>query len=275
MDFFFVDDAQQNKPSRQGMGPIIAAGGIHVPDESIQELESKLDALCLGYGFPPNEIFKWSPGKELWMYKNLKGKAREKFFIEVLDLAQNHDTIAVVVMEDINSGMATSAKSRDIDLIQLLLERIHHQFAGRRCKGVVIVAQPSGDRRMENKFISDCIETMKCGTDYLKPDRIALSVLSSPPRFIRLLQLADIITSCSTAFVAGERRFSPPIFELIKPIFARDLDRVGGVGLKIHPDLKYANLYHWLLGDTTFWKRGSGISLPRRNQQYNTSPDIP
>jgi hypothetical protein len=275
MDFFFIDDAQQKRPSRPGMGPLIAAGGVHVPDEAIQDLESKVDVLCSEYGFPAEELFKWSPGKELWMYRNLVGKAREEFFAQVLSLAKDNGATAIIAIEDTSSRKATKAKSREIDLIQLFLERAHHHLASKNCKGIVIVAQPSGDRAEENKFLADCIETLKCGTDYVKPDRIALSVLSSPPKFIRLLQLADLVASCTTAYVAGENRYSPPTFSVLKQLLARESERIGGIGLKLHPDFKYGNLYYWLLGDTHIWKGNVGYPLPHLSLLYYTSPNEP
>lgn len=275
MDFFFIDDAQQKKPSRPGMDPLIAAGGVHVPDEAVQDLESKVGILCSDYGFPAEEIFKWMPSKELWMYRNLVGKTREEFFGQVLSLAKDNGATAIIVIEDTSSRKATKAKSREIDLIQLFPERAHHQLASKNRKGTVIVAQPSGDRAKENKFLADCIETLKCGTDYVKPDRIALSVLSSPPKFMRLLQLADLVASCTTAYVAGESRYSPPTFSVLKQLLAREGERIGGVGLKLHPDFKYGNLYHWLLGDTHIWKGNVGYPFPHPSLPYSTGPNEP
>ena len=145
------------------MGPLIAVGGIHVADEAVRELESVLNHLCSDYGFPPNELFKWSPDKTLWMHKNLIDKKREEFFKSTIKLALSHNATALVIIEDLNAGMATRAKSRDIDLIQLLLERIHRDLAKRKCHGVVIVSQPSGDRSTESKFLAGCVETLKSG----------------------------------------------------------------------------------------------------------------
>jgi len=137
---------------------------------------------------------------------------------------------------------------------------------------VVIVSQPSGDRKSESKFLADCLETLRAGTEYVKPERIVLNVLTTPPRFIRLLQLADVVTSCAVAFVGGESSFSPPVFSSIKPMLARELGRVGGVGLKIHPDGKYRNLYHWLLGDSHFMRFMEGFPMPLPNYPYSANP---
>jgi hypothetical protein len=37
---------------------------------------------------------------------------------------------------------------------------------------------------------------------------------------------------------------------------------IGGSGLKLHPDLCYLNLYHWLLGDSYYRRGGGGHTLP-------------
>lgn len=274
MDLVFVDDAQQTKPTRSGMGPLLAIGGLHVPEQSIQQLEGATESLCVEYGFPPHEIFKWSPGKELWMHKNLVGERRQDFFMRVLGLAKDNGAKAIVIIEDITSTTATKAKTPQIDLIQLFLERAHHELASGQCGGMVVVSQPSGNRKSENKFLSSCIETLKSGTDYVKPDRI-IYVFCSPPRFIRLLQVADVVTSCTTAFVSGEDSFSPPVFDEIRAILATELGRIGGVGLKLHPDFKYGNLYHWLLGDSHFVRFMQGWPMPLPDRPYSSDPHTP
>jgi hypothetical protein len=75
--------------------------------------------------------------------------------------------------------------------------------------------------------------------------------------------------------LAGENRFSPEIFKFIKPLFRKEFSRIGGVGFKIHPDMRYKNLYYWLLGDE-FLKRGnSGNPLPEEGCLYYDSPRDP
>jgi hypothetical protein len=52
-----------------------------------------------------------------------------------------------------------------------------------------------------------------------------------------------------------------------------DGNRIGGVGVKIQPDFSYANLYHWLLGDTHFYKGFVGVPMPIIGRPYFESPD--
>lgn len=66
MKLFFLDDARQHKPSRAGIGSLIAVGGISLTDSAVGDLEKSIDSLCrTDYGFPPGEEFKWSPGPRI------------------------------------------------------------------------------------------------------------------------------------------------------------------------------------------------------------------
>ena len=60
MHLVFVDDAEQTKPTRADMRPLVATGGIVVPIDRAGWLEAELDATCARYGFPEGEEFKWS-----------------------------------------------------------------------------------------------------------------------------------------------------------------------------------------------------------------------
>jgi hypothetical protein len=104
MDAFFADDSRQRHPSRPEMGPLVATGGIHVPEESIKALEVRLDQLCHQVGFPAGEPFKWSPGRNLWMHNELVDAEREEFFTRALALAQENGVQACVVVEDTTPG---------------------------------------------------------------------------------------------------------------------------------------------------------------------------
>jgi len=275
LDFFFADDARQQKPTRPGMGPLVAIGGIYVPDQDVRKFEKDVDDLCTSHAYPYREEFKWSPGRELWMRDNLIEGNRERFFIDVLSLCLDRGIKAIVMVADTNYRPANRDVTHEMDVAILFLERVNLCLGRLNKEGVIIVDRPSGDRSMEDKFLSKCLETLQAGTTYVKPDRIAINVLSTPSKLVRLLQVADLITSCSLSFVAGEDKFSPPVFNLIKKMLFSDGGRKGGVGLKIHPDFKYANLYHWLLEDDFFWKANCGIPLPLKGRCFFSNPREP
>jgi len=263
MDLFFADDARQRRPFRPGMGPLVAIGGLHVPGHEVKDLERRIGEVCEDAGFPPGEAFKWSPGKDLWMHDNLIEEAREEFFVNILTEAESSGVRAIVVVEDEARKTATDAPNAEVDVTRLFLERVDNQLRRNDSDGIVVIARPSGGRKDEDKFLAECLETLQQGTDYVKPERIAINVLSTSFKLVRLLQLADVVASCTLAAVAGETKYAPPVFSVIRRLLHKEAGRIGGVGLKLHPDYLYANLYHWLLGDNYFKNR----PLP--------SPDFP
>jgi hypothetical protein len=103
-------------------------------------------------------------------------------------------------------------------------------------------------------------------------DHLTLA-LASDSKLVRLLQLADVVAGCTVSRVCRERYYSVPVFEAIRPLLRMDFGRVGGLGLKLHPDLCFGNLYHWLVGDRDHWKQGVQHELPYINWPYAESPD--
>jgi hypothetical protein len=272
MYFYFADDTRHRKPTRPGMGPLAGIGGIAVPADSVRELERSIAALCDEFGLPAGQEFKWSPGRELWMWDNLKGPKRRCFFLRIVKTLEDGDATALAVLSDASVRPATGAARPEEDVATMFLERVNYHAQKNGSQGVVIVARPSGTRKSEGEFLHKCLETLEAGTPYCNFEQVALPVLCAHSGLIRLMQCADVVVGCCGAMVSGEAKHAPAVFSVIQAILGRDGGRVGGVGLKIHPDLKYANLYHWLLGDSHWWKGGSGLPLPRKGLPYFHGP---
>jgi hypothetical protein len=272
--FFFADDSKQTSPSRAGMGPLVAIGGVMVSHREVDALRDDIDGLCDNAGFPAGEPFKWSPGPDLWMHDNLKDANRERFFRRVLKAANDHQTGALVVMEDTNKRTATGARSAELDVTTMFLERADIEFGRAGTKGVVVVDRPGGSRKHEEKFLGDCVDMLQAGTDFWQKAH-TLFVVSAPSKLLRLLQLADLVTSCTCAYVSGESSWAPTTFKSIRPMFREWQGSVGGTGLKLHPDFLYANLYHWLLGDSQFRRGNAAAPMPLRGRPYADGPDVP
>jgi hypothetical protein len=102
---------------------------------------------------------------------------------------------------------------------------------------------------------------------------LALAV-ATDSKLSRLVQLADVVTACSTSYVAGEARYAPTIFkDGIRPLLREDFGCTGGRGLKLHPDFRYRNLYHWLLGDEHYVRyQNVEHQLPASGYLYSGSP---
>jgi hypothetical protein len=258
------------------MQPLVGIGGISIRAEVVHALERRLDGLCKSIGFPPKQPFKWSPGKDMWMRENLVDDKRQAFFLEVLGILRGAGARAIGAISWTTCRPATkTAKTPEQDVVNLTFERVQHLLTSLNANGIVIADRPSGARAEEEKFLSDCIDTMQEGAGYIVPDRISV-VVSSPAKNIRLLQAADILISCTTAYVAGEYTHSPAVFESgIRPMLYSDGGRIGGIGLKLHPQYRLINLHHWLLGDEFHWRVGVGYPLPMKGFPYATSADAP
>lgn len=206
------------------------------------------------------------------MREGLTGPSRQRFFADALKLAVAAGCTALVVVVDTTGkpAIATSGSPEE-DAVALFLERAHHHLRSETgTEALVLVDRPSGNRRDEVEFLAKCLVTMREGTSYVLPDRLTL-VVATQSRLVRLLQLADVVVSSSLACVAGERQYSPAIFSAIRPMFRGG----GGFCLKIHPDGRYVNLYHWLLGDDFHVPRGRYTELPDPRRPYARSQDEP
>lgn len=268
MQLIFLDDSK-TKPSREGMKELVGIGGVSLPAASTRAVETKLEAVCRAYGFPPREPFKWSPGKELWMREGLRDEARQNFYLEVLAVLRDAGGVALVAAADKQYKTATAATTHESDVVNLLLERAQLHLTRKGCDGLVIADRPGGGAPDLEKFLLGCLEMRQEGAGYTVPERICINVVSSPSKFIRLLQAADLIVSCSLSRIGGEYTYSPPVFEAIRPLLFSDGGRVGGIGLKLHPDYVYANLYHWIDRDSTYWRFNGGWTLPLPDRPYS------
>lgn len=148
------------------------------------------------------------------------------------------------------------------DVTYLLLERANLHLSEIDRTSLVIADRPSGGRKDENRFVSGCLGTVQAGTEYSKLDRIAL-VTTADSKHVRALQLADLVTGCTLALVSGNgSTFHPGLFDShVKPLLRQSFNGgIGGTGVKIHPDGRYLNLYHWLFGDRTAKTRTLPVS---------------
>lgn len=274
MDLVVIDDSKQKNPSRPGMGSLVAVGGLHIPSGGIRKLEQKLEDICVDYGFPSrSEEFKWSPDRKSWMRKSLLADDREAFFSDALAAAEKVGAEACVVIEDeTRRSTAGNYNDHEFDVVKVFLERTDHHLNTAGTEAIVVADHPAGGRPAEARFVSDCLETLRAGTKFMDLERTAL-VITEDSKNLRLLQLADLVVGCTLSYVSGEDEYSPPLFEgQIKNMLRSEGGRIGGVGLKLHPDFSFANLYHWLLDEDILRKGFEGQPLPIEGRAYVNSP---
>lgn len=275
MHLAFVDDAGQGRPSRDGMRPLVATGGVVVGIEMAGWLESELDRLCHETGFPDGERFKWSPDRGDWMRDHLIEEDRTRFFIEVLEIAAQGGVTAMVMISDTDCRPNfRESPSPQFDTTVNFLERVHNHMTDLGSNAVVIADQPGGGTRGNAQFLEDCQRVLTRGTRFVDLGRIPVNIMTTSSYLMRGLQLADLVTSSTVAFIGGEDTHSPPVFEHVRLLLRRDYECIGGRGLKLHPDFRYRNLYHWLLGDTHYVRYQTGSPLPEEQRPYPEGPHV-
>jgi hypothetical protein len=281
MYIVFADDAKQPRPYRKRMGPLVAAGAILVHVDRLQQLETSIETICQKKGFPVDDPlkseFKWSPGRELWMRDNLTVADREQFFLSAIEQLGAAEVKVIVAIDDKRYSVANNSEdgSRQLtheqDATYLLFEKINWLLRDLRENAIIINDRPS---EREIDFLAAGLEMWRKGTRYVQFDRIAINLLCTQSRFVRLLQCADLVTSCVTAYVAGENVWSPRVFAAIKPLLHSKDGRIGGYGLKFHCT-RHRDLYHWLLGDSTYFAHGTTYDLPLgRSNDHPKPPEL-
>ena len=250
-------------------------GGIHVVGDRVGALEREIDQLCSRVGLPAGEQFKWSPGgREPFMRERLVGEQRSAFYRDLLQIAAAYEVkVCVVVVDDHYRPAIANSRNPEYDATALFLERTSYALTTEHRDGVVVIAMPSGGAAEGQRFVAECLGLIDAGTPYQSFENLPLGVLAANSRQMRLLQLADVVTSCTVARVSGEPIYSLPVFELIRPLLRRNEDRIGGIGLKIHPEYVYQNLYHWLLHDRVCLRDGALESLPDPNRPFAEHPN--
>ncbi len=272
MEVFFADDSTQ-KSIRNGMGTVVAVGGVFIDELHLRPLAARLDEIAKAVGLPHGEEMKWSPRKGSWIYEKLHGDDRTDCYQKVLEAAVEHEARAIVICWDTGRTTLKNAKAFD-KCIDYLFERMAVHLEKRKANAILVADRPGGGKDQEEQFLCDFVQRIQSGTAHVSPNRILLNVLTTPSNLQRHLQLADLVTGITTAMVCGLDRFAGPLFPLVKKLLIQNhLSGVAGTGLKLFPD-ELLNLYHHVLGEDTFWRvgNGAGFSLPNAKLPYANEP---
>jgi hypothetical protein len=75
MDIFFADHSTE-RALRQGMGHVIAIGGVFVDETALRPLATAVDAIARGSGDPRTQKSGGRLGRTSWIYQELHGDAK-------------------------------------------------------------------------------------------------------------------------------------------------------------------------------------------------------
>lgn len=260
MQFFFADDSAQ-KSAREGMGKLLAFGGILVHSDRLKSLSRAIDEIANASDIPAGEEIKWSPRKGSWIYENLQGDDRSKCYKAILKAALDHDCKAIVVLCDyeLRNLKPEWGFGR---CVQYALERVSTFLSATSEEAVIVADRPSGGHREADEFLASFIENLANTHNHMLEGTFAINMLTAPSHMVRQIQLADLVVAITTAMFSGQTKWASEYFELIKAMYIRNgFGYIGGTGVKIYPD-QLINLYHWVLGEEHFSKVGRGTAWP-------------
>lgn len=271
----FIDDSRQLVPSRAGViGPTVTGGGVLVAVEAGATFERRVNEVCLNFGFPMGEEFKWSPTKRHWMRDNLVRDARLEFWQAVVDVLEDVGAIVVIAIWDGRLTAALSEEESQVLTSFALLERLVATLTSLDDACIVVFDRPTGDRASELRFLQRCAEMLRRRFD--EPgERLAAFPTITQSRYGRGLQVADLVASVANSYFAGEREYSPPVFERMRPLIPVSGGRRGGHSAEFRPSYQFANQYHWMLEDASYVRGGLTGNLPLARRPYRTDPWTP
>lgn len=271
-----ADDSAQQRPSRAGLAsPVYGAGALLCDGDGAGLAESRLDELCDEFGFPADEEFKWSPSRDTWMRANLREDARLQFFLQVLGVLAEFECKVIVVAVDSGYPRATANDElpRNQDAFRLLIGHLTRWLEATDELAVMVMDEPGGGSKERREFLASCTRfAVELARDRR---RIIVAPLPAESGRVRLVQAADLVTSCTVAYLSGEPDYSPPVFAQVTEMLCSHNGRKGRTGLVLHPSYRYLNLHHWLVGDETYGRGGLVAPLPIRRQPYGEDPWIP
>lgn len=271
MLFFFADDST-HKGARNGMGKLVAFGGLLVEGHQLRQMSNAIDGALQEHGVPLNEEIKWSPRKGSWIYENLHGESRESCYRAILQAAVDAGSKVVVAICD-PEMRRIKPKWGFERCVTYTLERLSNYLSNSMTEAVIISDRPSGGPKQADEFLAAFIEHLDSEFNHMLAESFAMNMLTAPSHMVRQLQVADLVVSITTAMASGNTKWAEKYFDLIKQMMLTNyLGYVGGTGLKVYPD-QLTNLYHWVIGEDSFVKVGkmAGVALPHKSYSYYES----
>ncbi|UCF60139.1 MAG: hypothetical protein JSV37_10255 [Anaerolineaceae bacterium] len=266
MYVFFADDSKQHG-FRKGMGDLISFGGYLLEERSIRPLANDVDQILESLKVPLNTEIKWSLPPGNWIREKLSEEERASLYSHVLDTLQSHDATALVAIWDCGRTSLDGDDAFD-KCIDFVFERISIHLSRVNAYCLIVADRPGGGKKQEDELIAGFVGRLESGTDYVPPDSVLLNLLTAPSKLIRHLQIADLITSISTAMVAKKYSYAKEPFERIKKMMMMNTSGyIGGTGLKLFPD-QLINLYYWILGEDSYIRVSMNTAWPLPLKQY-------
>jgi len=264
----FLDDSEQANPPRAGLGHLLAITAVIFPETALSSFAKDLSCIVADLGIPPKEEIKWHPPRGSFL-RGADGQLVKTLRRHMLEAALDRQVSPITVIIDHGAVYKKYSKAQvGKTILKWLYERVSMHLGDHNDIGIMIADKPGGGAKEEKRWLADALELTSDGTEYVQPGRVVLPIVTADSRYLRHLQLADLVAAATTGAIAG----NPPALELgpllVKLMHRHSLGDVNGAGLVLWPE-KYNLLYH-CFGETGASKPSmmSGYTLPWREWAY-------
>ena len=231
MNILFLDETLQLKQSYVGIG------GVIFHDDCLATLFNLFKHEKTIHSIPSQEEIKWSPPKNSWIGKNLKGNERISTYSGILALVKplgGRVIVAVVKVDRSKRGSLTAAKWKCLEFVT---ERFQFYLQTREDREGIIIADYSGSRQEDKRLLQDYYLVLDKGTKYIKPSNIVMNLLTTESHLNPGLQIADLVVGVTTGMCTPKKSYALPYWETVKRSLHRNQNgEVMGCGLKVWPN---------------------------------------
>lgn len=127
----FIDDSQQPKPKRAGLGYLLALGAVIIEDYHVAGFSADLDQIRATLAIPADEEIKWAPDKANSLSRQWDILTRVRR--AMLEAAQRRGVKTVVVSMDHTARYTDlSQPEAGAEILKRLYERVSHAPGRRR-----------------------------------------------------------------------------------------------------------------------------------------------
>lgn len=226
-------------------------------------------------GIPPDEEIKWKPRRGGFLAsagRELTAELRTR----MLQVAIDHEVRSVVVILDHSATYKRSSQDEvGIELLKWLFERVSMHLDDHNDIGAMIADKPGGGSAEEGRWLANTLTLTDDGTEYVKPGKIVLPIMTAPSHHVPHLQLADLIVAASTAAVAGRRSGLELKGQLSQLAHRNVHGDANGAGIVLYPP-ELLNLYYHAFGEESASRPSTnvGVRLPYPRFPYATDDGL-
>lgn len=249
MKIIFLDDSIQRDPRREGVGTLVALGGVIVPEGEVSGYAADLVAIKDRLGVPREEEIKWKPAKGSFL-RDADGRLVTDLRESMLRAAIDRGTSSVVHVLD--HDRVYQAKSV-VEVGQELLKWTYDKVAlGLGDEGAIMIAdKPGGGAADDSRWLAKTLALTNDGTDYTAGGKVVLPVLTAGSHHVPHLQLADLVVAATTAAIAG-RPSGLGLVPLLHQLARKTgYGYAGGAGITLWPP-ELRDLLYWIFNEDTY-----------------------